>query len=238
MENESVQDKLNKAKLARRSIVRYIQLLESDPDGEYLGMLINANEQIVQSLQLYEKLARSSHVDSDSDAENRNDEEEDDTERRLEELSLTNQSQKQPTRSLSTSEQELADIFFAGDARPRVGDTSNKSRALVQPIEPSKHGQTTSGLSDEMDFGANLSDFSDYDEEEEDHSSADEEARGNGHKKYDRYLAHDPEVDQGPSRARLLDEEDPFADPADVSTPGINDKSEIAWLVVVLLSPI
>lgn len=54
-ESPNVQDKLDKAKAARRTVVRYIQQVT---DEEYVGTLIDANEKIVEAILLYDKVRK------------------------------------------------------------------------------------------------------------------------------------------------------------------------------------
>lgn len=54
-QNPNVQDKLDKAKAARRTVVRYIQQVT---DEEYVGTLLDANEKIVEAIQLYDKVRK------------------------------------------------------------------------------------------------------------------------------------------------------------------------------------
>ena len=51
-ESPRVQENLDKAKASRRVIIRYIQLVN---DEEFVGTLIDANEKIVEAIQLYDK---------------------------------------------------------------------------------------------------------------------------------------------------------------------------------------
>ena len=67
-ESPKVQDNLDKAKAARRAVIRYIQLVQ---DEEYVGTLLDANEKVVEAIQLYDKVrplsqARSKSEDSRS----------------------------------------------------------------------------------------------------------------------------------------------------------------------------
>ena len=55
-ESPKVQENLDKAKAARRSIIRYIQLVA---DEEFVGTLIDANEKIVEAILLYDKVSLS-----------------------------------------------------------------------------------------------------------------------------------------------------------------------------------
>jgi hypothetical protein len=81
-ESPKVQDNLDKAKAARRVIIRYIQLVQNE---EYVGTLLDANEKVVESIQLYDRvgpplsycflsdakrqLSKPAAIDSDSDGE-------------------------------------------------------------------------------------------------------------------------------------------------------------------------
>lgn len=67
--NGRVQTYLARVKAERKKVVRYIQLVR---DEEYLGGLISANDQIILSLELYDKLAKSSDHDSDEEDNNNN----------------------------------------------------------------------------------------------------------------------------------------------------------------------
>lgn len=75
-----MQDNLDKAKAARRAVIRYIQLVQEE---EYVGTLLDANEKVVEAIQLYDKvslsfpsetltddqLSKPANDDSDSDRE-------------------------------------------------------------------------------------------------------------------------------------------------------------------------
>lgn len=63
-ENVNVQDRLEQAKVARRPIIRYIQLVN---DEEFVGVLIEANEKIVEAIQLYDKMSKPAELDSDDE---------------------------------------------------------------------------------------------------------------------------------------------------------------------------
>lgn len=54
-ESPKVQDNLDKAKAARRVIIRYVQLVT---DESFVGTLLDANEKVVESIQLYDKVSR------------------------------------------------------------------------------------------------------------------------------------------------------------------------------------
>ncbi len=52
-ENLKVLEYLEKAKVARRPIIRYIQVVN---DEEFVGTLLEANEKIVEAIQLYDRV--------------------------------------------------------------------------------------------------------------------------------------------------------------------------------------
>jgi len=54
-ENLRVQKYLEEAKASRKKIIRYIQIVE---DEDYIGTLLQTNETIITSLQLYDKVSR------------------------------------------------------------------------------------------------------------------------------------------------------------------------------------
>ena len=64
-ENQEVLRRFETCKLLRREILRYIQHVESD---EWIGSLVNANDELVKALTAYEIMDRSLEDDSDSDA--------------------------------------------------------------------------------------------------------------------------------------------------------------------------
>ena len=64
-ENQEVQRRFENCKNLRRQILRYIQFVESD---DWIGSLVNANDELVKALTTYEIMDRSVSDDSDSDA--------------------------------------------------------------------------------------------------------------------------------------------------------------------------
>lgn len=52
-ESPKVQENLDKAKAARRVVIRYIQLVQQE---DYVGTLLDANEKVVEAIQLYDKV--------------------------------------------------------------------------------------------------------------------------------------------------------------------------------------
>ncbi|GAA5893253.1 Lsb5p [Sporobolomyces salmoneus] len=66
--NPRVQQCLEKAKTDRKVVVRYIQLVDADESGEFIGSLIATNEQIVNAVQLYDRMTKPVELDSDDEA--------------------------------------------------------------------------------------------------------------------------------------------------------------------------
>ncbi|KAL7276397.1 hypothetical protein RUND412_000601 [Rhizina undulata] len=69
-DNQEVLRRFETCKQLRRSILRYIQNVESE---QWLGGLIHANEELIEALTLYEALDKPIEQDSDSDDEGWND---------------------------------------------------------------------------------------------------------------------------------------------------------------------
>lgn len=65
-ENTEVMQRFETCKVLRRQILRYIQLVESD---QYIGSLLNANDELVKALMAFEIMDKSIDDDSDSDTE-------------------------------------------------------------------------------------------------------------------------------------------------------------------------
>lgn len=65
--NERVQACLAKAKADRKQVVRYIQLVENDPSGDFIGTLLATNEQVLTALELYDRMSKPIELDSDDE---------------------------------------------------------------------------------------------------------------------------------------------------------------------------
>ncbi|KAF2669868.1 hypothetical protein BT63DRAFT_423846 [Microthyrium microscopicum] len=65
-ENPEARNRFEQCKGLRRSILRYIQLVESE---QYIGGLLSANDELVKALMSYEVMDKSIDDDSDSDVE-------------------------------------------------------------------------------------------------------------------------------------------------------------------------
>lgn len=67
MTNARVVECLTKAKADRKLIVRYIQLVENDPSGEYIGTLLATNEQVLAAFSLYDRMSKPIELDSEDE---------------------------------------------------------------------------------------------------------------------------------------------------------------------------
>lgn len=259
-QNPRVQDCLDKAKAARRTVVKYIQVVT---DEEFLGTLLEANERIVTAIQLYDKMSKPAALDSDSDEEaiKLHGDESAQVERirqRLEAQKLENQrtgeiesmqeaqmveSQRRQARAARRGNSGTeGDRSGRGAANDLAGlDFSAHNPNLPRPIEPDSE-QSSVGR-------ASLSDFSDYDSSDEEwratHSRQSSRqvagpSRGNRGELYDDdgFGAYAPSG--GAGYAELEDEagqdllDDPFDDPFgdDQATTPRHEKPRMAWTAV------
>jgi len=66
--NLAVQEYLLTVKDTRKKVVRYTQLIEDDPSGDFIGTLLSTNEQIFAALSLYDRWSVPAEQDSDDEA--------------------------------------------------------------------------------------------------------------------------------------------------------------------------
>lgn len=66
-ENTRVVECLAKAKADRKIVVRYIQLVDNDVEGDYVGTLLSTNEQVLAALALYDRMCKPIELDSDDE---------------------------------------------------------------------------------------------------------------------------------------------------------------------------
>lgn len=66
--NARVVECLIKCKAERKVLIRYIQLVENDSSGEYIGALLATNEQVLTALALYDRMSKPVELDSDDEA--------------------------------------------------------------------------------------------------------------------------------------------------------------------------
>ncbi|WWC71991.1 uncharacterized protein I206_105950 [Kwoniella pini CBS 10737] len=252
LESPKVQDNLDKAKAARRPIIRYIQLVT---DEEFVGTLLDANEKIVEAIQLYDRLSKPAVLDSDSD-----DDEAKETAaiaKRLAAQKLESQRtgeidqlqsrqkkesarqalrrqqsvQKQPTRQ---AHPDLADLDFGS-----ISQTKDKGRGLPQPMRPDSDDESYDGqrtLSDYSDYDYNSSD-DDWRAQQQSRSRGPSRrqsiAAGGGRQASQRdYASLEDEfgTSLGQGKKGLLDPNDPFGDPfADDNDTPIQENRRMQW---------
>ncbi|WVR00260.1 hypothetical protein IAU59_007403 [Kwoniella sp. CBS 9459] len=252
LENPKVQDNLDKAKAARRNIIRYIQVVT---DEEFVGTLLEANEKIVEAIQLYDRLSKPAVLDSDSEdeaeaanAKNRDDE------------ALARRLQAQKLEADRTGElDKLQEFQKRESARRQLRRQQSSQRAT-----PAK--QQVSAYSDlqDLDFGApigssgqggrlpppmrpdsdddslnqgSLSDFSDYDSSDPEYQAVSRSRAasrrqslaapaGQRQPRPREYASLEDDYPQG--RSGLLDPNDPFGDPfADDNDTPIQEKKRM-----------
>ncbi|KAJ9093564.1 hypothetical protein QFC19_008291 [Naganishia cerealis] len=230
-ENLRVQDNLEKAKIARRPIIRYIQLVT---DEEYVGTLLEANEKIVEAIQLYDKLCKPAELDSDSDHEAEDEEtkraksesEMEEVRRRLAAQKLESQRTGEMWQLQERQKYEVdkAKERRAAGKSSKYYDQRYDEEATVSRLAPPMSPDETS-----TEDRGSLSDFSDYD----DYSSDDQPrarsraasrrqslaagtsgGRG-GYIEQPSYSALVDDEEDRTARGGLLDPNDPFADPTD-----------------------
>ncbi|GAA6046344.1 hypothetical protein JCM3770_004874 [Rhodotorula araucariae] len=66
--NARVQECLEKAKVERKALIRYIQLIDQDAEGDFIGALIATNEQIINAVHMYDRMQKPAELDSDDEA--------------------------------------------------------------------------------------------------------------------------------------------------------------------------
>ncbi|KAH7930500.1 hypothetical protein BV22DRAFT_1054598 [Leucogyrophana mollusca] len=209
--NERVQQCLANAKAVRKPIVRYIQIVENE---EVIGALIETNERIIAALQMYDNLSTadsSTPVDPTAGAQAALAGTHISEPQGSGELTRLQQRQRAEVarikqQRISDDDQDEFDIdgnstYVHPDLQDlSFGPLGSEQGKLPPPLRPSTHhSASTEGQWDEG--RGSLSDFSDYDSEEEE--------RG-------RYPTHaaGPSVGAGSrTGGKLVDVEDPFADP-------------------------
>ncbi|KAG6817735.1 hypothetical protein H0H87_004526 [Tephrocybe sp. NHM501043] len=198
--NERVQECLAKAKLVRKPVIRYIQLVENE---ELIGTLIETNERIMAALETYDKILAGENSQSATDAIARELASAHITPDNVaEENSITSKNERGSSDEPDTHlHPDLQDLNFGP-----LGDSSTN---LPPPLRPS-------ALSDDDEVNGDhrrgsLSDFSDYSSDEGTHGGAPSFTRNQRD-----YRGLSDEDDEPYSKAPLTKqatEDDPFADP-------------------------
>jgi len=208
LENLRVQDCLEAAKLARRTVMRYTQLVENE---ELIGTLIESTERIVAALETYEQMAaagKEAKVEATHEIASK-----------LAATTITRRttsSDSEDARSPSPPAQtrqvhpDLADLQFGG-----LGAASSR---LPPPIQPSKAKKYSDDDDDDdvVDRRGSLSDFSDYESSDEEMHNARAKAGPSTTRKPYATLSDDDDdvvaMFTAPSQKKAQSD-DPFADP-------------------------
>ncbi|KAH9065760.1 hypothetical protein EDB87DRAFT_1679469 [Lactarius vividus] len=205
--NERVQECLLKAKQSRKTIVRYIQLVE---DEEIIGTLIETNDRIITALESYSKLSKPNVSEQDVEEVRQGLEAADiagseikklqDKQRAAIQRAVRRYSRTEDDASGSTSvHPDLHDLSF--------GALGPEQRNLQPPIRPTTH----SSDDDQIYRGGSLSDFSDYESsDEERHRRAGPSSDLHPRKAYVHVSDNGGDDDENAGRHNI---EDPFADP-------------------------
>lgn len=236
--NTRVQDELNKLKDTRKRVVRYIQLCEADTTGEYIGMLISSNDQIIAALRLYDRML-TKPADDDSDDEP--------VMKKAKELSAQEaaaSSAKSPDSSSNAdslsgnlekvklnnpSVQTFGELDKLRDRQRTEILRENRNRHAAGLPTPGIYGDLAGinwgnnggslqapmnpkhAVETKDPYGqGNLSDYSDYSSSDEEDYRPSKSSNNRGWRDF---------VDEKDSRSSKLIDDDPFGDDAGVSTP-------------------
>ncbi|KIK70762.1 hypothetical protein GYMLUDRAFT_210194 [Collybiopsis luxurians FD-317 M1] len=202
--NERVQDCLAKAKLIRKQIVRYIQLVENE---EVIGVLIETNDRIVAALEMYDQMSAADHRSDDVSA----------TAAGLAATRIGSESEVNKLQEKQKAAVEKAKMngsirngstggVFADLEDLNFGASSSN---LPPPLRPT----SMSGESTGADARGSLSDFSDYESSDEEAHNAVSSSKYNT-KNY--YFSSSDEEATGSKATKATNHsssDDPFADP-------------------------
>ncbi|KAL0951487.1 hypothetical protein HGRIS_008174 [Hohenbuehelia grisea] len=212
--NERVQECLEKAKLARKPIVRYIQLVENE---ELIGTLIETNERIIGALEMYDQLAvagaprpagpteeslsqglAATHITGSSEINQLQ-------ERQRAEIERARSGGANTGDESGNVHPDLQDLSFG----PLGGSTNN----LPTPLRPTSARSDDYEEAEPYDARGSLSDFSDYESSDEETHNA---AGGSSSRRRDYVsVSDDPDEDVAVAITQKVKQEeaDPFADP-------------------------
>ncbi|KAJ3750662.1 hypothetical protein DFH05DRAFT_1386972 [Lentinula detonsa] len=199
--NERVQDCLAKTKVARKQIVRYIQLVENE---EVIGVLIETNDRIIAALEMYDSMSSpdqkpdpisaatagvdATHISSESEVSKLQEKQK----AAVQKAKLNGSIRNGSTGGVYA---DLEDLNF--------GTLGVSSSNLPPPLRPTSMSEEST----EAATRGSLSDFSDYE-------SSDEETH-NARASSSTYAAKDYVSDEGATRGLKTKAsiDDPFADP-------------------------
>jgi hypothetical protein len=199
---------------------------------ELMGTLIETNERIITSMEMYDTLTKPVVTEKDVDNVQKdlarvNIQSSElgklqDKQRAAVQRAVVRQNSGQPRRERSLSPPRLSPRVGKGRAHPDLDELDLKGSSLPQPIRPDGHGVRSSD--EEPDHRGSLSDYSDYE-------SSDEEDRyraggsrsqyrsgwDTGSRSASKARAYaglsDEDEPKKPTSKKLVDDEDPFADP-------------------------
>ncbi|KZF21139.1 hypothetical protein L228DRAFT_248908 [Xylona heveae TC161] len=196
-EDPEVMRRFETCKLLRRQILRYIQNVESE---QWLGGLIHANEELVNALQTFEVLDKSTEVDSDSDSD-----EWDSSHTPSGATAARTSPPLPPPQGSGTSS--------AADAL--AGLNLDNPRADVPPAKPPR--PTSISMPPLMPAAASIASQATFT------SHANGKGRVSGHEHEPEPRSEDEDEDKYGD-----DDDDPFADRNAIHTPGV-ERTGMAW---------
>jgi len=237
--NLAVQEYLMKVKDTRKKVVRYTQLIEDDPSGDFIGTLLSTNEQILAALSLYDRWSVPAEHDSDDEAvdaatvaaaTNNRQPVQPDMAAKLAKMSLDHESEIE-----KLQDRQKAEVQRLNQARattPSIdsdlleldfSNSGSRGSNLPNPMQP-KHAASQDRPSDTLSL---YSDYSSSDEETHSPTTSTSHSRN-----YSDYLSNQEKKHVGKAGLLADQDEDPFADPDDMSdgalTPGIGPRSGFA----------
>lgn len=212
-----MQEYLLKVKETRKRVVRFTQLIEDDPSGDFIGTLISTNEQIIAALSLYDRWSQTTGHDSDDEAVDAqtvavatNRPLNSDMSAKIANMSIQQDSELEKLQDSQRAQVDRLNRHRSGNT-PSLAtadlldlDFSSSGSALANPMQPKHHNAPTEHQSDTLSL---YSDYSSSDEEH--HSPVGSREQGRG---YSQYLSEQERKQVGKSSALADQEEDPFAD--------------------------
>ncbi|KAJ6520045.1 hypothetical protein C8R45DRAFT_953693 [Mycena sanguinolenta] len=214
--NERVQECLAHAKQARKTVVRYVQLVENE---ELIGTLIETNDRIINALEMYDKLSAPTDT-ADAITTGLDGVHLTASESVTEVNKLQEKQRAAVARAKQNSFRGKAPADDDGNLHPDLQDLSfgglgSSSQNLPEPLRPSALSDDGDDTNEAYARGS-LSDFSDYDSSDEDTHN-----RAGPSKTRDYVTVSDDEatgyrgtkVGSPVSKGALVDVDDPFADP-------------------------
>ncbi|KAF7307117.1 VHS domain protein [Mycena indigotica] len=203
--NERVQECLAIAKQVRKTVVRYIQLVEKE---DLIGTLIEANERIINALDTYDKLsiAETEAATTDSVADGLAA-----THLNSSETELNKLQEKQRAAVLRAKQNSIRGRSGDSSLHPDLHDLNfgtlgSSSQNLPPPMRPTALSDDGEDANEAYARGS-LSDFSDYDSSDEDNHN------GAGPSRTTRDLVTVSDDETSPAPKNRGHVEDPFADP-------------------------